>query len=102
MSRIVFPKDGLYPHCRGDFESSIRYLTRARINCGFSVPSSFPYRDYLYNLEKELIGYCSEIKRIESRLRRIDKNFDRLSDDLSVSASRIEIPKIKKRGRMIV
>ena len=102
MSRIVFPKDGIHPHCRDDLEECSRYLTKARVSCSFNIPSSFPYKNYLYNLDDKINEFRREIKSIDSKLKRIDNNFRILSDDLEISANKIDTPKLPKRNRMIV
>jgi hypothetical protein len=101
MTKMRYPKNGLLPRCRADLDSVERGLSRAVSNSTFDIPSGFAYRGYLNMLSSQLSDYLRENKSIGNKIRRTDRNFDALSEDLSNSAKKISVSRFKKRDRMI-
>ena len=102
MSKLVYPSNGVYPRCRGSITGCAEELSRAIANCDFTIPSGFSHIDYLYGLDNKLNNCLTEIKEIGSILKRTDKSFSSLSNNLTANASKISIQKMNKRDRMII
>ncbi len=101
MTKLVFPSNGIYPICKNSIQGCARDLFNAIENCNYTIPSGFPHENYLRGLSGELNGYRTEVKNIGAKLKRTDRNFDNLSDNLTTNASKITTTKITKRDRMI-
>lgn len=102
MTKLIYPVNGIYPNCRDDIQGCTKKLSKAVANCNFDIPSDFPYKNYLRNLDNKLNKCLAEIDSISSKLKRTDSSFNMLSDNLTADASRITPIKVAKRDRMIV
>ena len=101
MSKLVYPKEGVLPRCRGYIDSCVESISNARGNCSFDIPDGFPYRGYLESLGDRLDGYLNEANSIKGKIKATDQSFNNLSDHLVAAASKISPVKITKRERMI-
>lgn len=102
MSKLNYPPQGLHVYCRMDIENTLKNLSSAISKCHFDIPGDFSYRNYLWGLSGVLSGCRNGINSVNSEIIGVDKDFQDLSDNLSLRASRIESTRINHRDRMIV
>lgn len=102
MSKLVYPKDGIYNYCKSNLDSTTSSLSRAISNCNLDVPYGFVYKRYLNQLYDNLYKYYREINAINSKIKQIDNNYNALESDLVNEANKLVSEKIKKRDRMII
>ena len=102
MTKLVYPNDGIYNKCQANLEKCVSELLSAVNSITTYPPSEFSYRDYMVNLRNELRGYYRTMNYINRVLKRSDAIYQRASDYLESSASRMVAPEITDRDRMII
>lgn len=102
MTKLVYPSEGVYNKCQASLEKCVSELLSAVNSITTYPPSEFNYREYMVNLRNELRGYYRTMNYINRTLKRSDNVYERVSDYLETSASRMVAPEIKDRDRMII
>lgn len=101
MPKINYPSDGIYRHCRNLIELISNDLLKAKSTGLYNIPYEFVYRNYLMNLTSNLNKFHTEMNKIESKIQRVNKNYEQLTSDLVISTKKLETSRIKERDRMI-
>ena len=102
MTKLVYPNEGIYAKCQPSLEKCVSDLLTAVNSMRSSCPAEFQYRGYVMNRRNDLRGYYRTMNYINRVLKRSDSVYQRASDYLESSASRIVQPDIIERDRMIV
>ena len=101
MTKLVYPKSGIYIMVKNNIENCNNYLIKANSNCSFVVPSNFSYISYLRSLSSTINEFKKDLSEIDYILRDISNNYQNLEDSLLEYDSKFEVVKIKERDRMI-
>ena len=101
MTKLVYPKNGIFNECKDDINSVITNLSNAISNCSFDIPYDFSYRSYLNNLNDKLNIYYDDIKNIKDILKSSNDRFENLEVTLLNDIKKLDDIKIKERDRMI-
>ena len=101
MTKLSYPKDGIYRYCKHHAESCANNLSRAIDCCNFDMPNNFEHKGYLNGLSEKLQSYNTRIKNINSKLEKSNSNIKILSSDLLSSVNKMVSVKIVERDRMI-
>ena len=102
MTKLVYPSEGIYRGCQLSIEKCIGDLLSAVNSITTSCPSEFNYSNYMNNLRNDLRGYYKSMNNINNVLKRSDSVYERVSDYLESSASKMIQPEMSERDRMIV
>lgn len=104
MSKLVYPKNGIYSYCRVPIENVRNNILHALNSSDLDVPYDFCYSNYLNSLESTIRNYLNEIDIINSKLKNVNNSFNDLEDALvnDVIKNLSNDVKIKDRDRMIV
>ena len=100
--KLYYPENGL-KFCTSNNVTDLKTgLYQAKSSCDFDIPGDFRYAGYLRGLPNVINNFVREAERIESNIQSVNSNYERVSDNLLMKDSRIEISKIVERDRMIV
>lgn len=101
MTKLSYPKDGIYKYCKHYTNSCANNLSNAMNNCHFDIPNGFAYKGYLNGLGGKIRELYNRTNNLDSKLQSSNNNIDALSSDLLSSANKMTNIKIIERDRMI-
>ena len=101
MTKLSYPKDGIYKYCKHYANSCANNLSNAMNNCNFDIPNGFAYKSYLHGLGGRIRELYNRTNNLEAKLQRSNNNIEVLSSDLLSSAEKMVDIKINERDRMI-
>ncbi|MBR5662914.1 MAG: hypothetical protein IKX00_04655 [Bacilli bacterium] len=104
MTKFKYPADGLYLPNKSNLDlatNTISYLIRISNISSNSVPSSFPYRKYIFTLDDKYNALKKELDIIERLIKRDDTNMKELSEELVNQVKSLPKETINERERMI-
>ena len=102
MTKLKYPKNGLYSGVKANTDNSLSMLTKACNACDYSTPSSFKYKNYMNNLSTLLDGYKKEMNNIIAVIKKIDGKYDDLESDLYAKSKTLGNYKVEKRERLVI
>lgn len=102
MSKLVYPRDGIYNCCKSNLTLITEDLSNSINICNLDVPYDFIYKNYLDNLYDNLYKLYREINAISSKIEQIDNNYKILDSDMVSEINKLASDGIKKRDRMII
>ena len=102
MSKLVYPKEGLYNHSKVITDQVDEFLERAAGKSDFDVPEEFKYAGYLNGFGNMIQEFKNENHAIADEIRQVDKYYSDLSNELTNSVRALTIQKLTRRDRMIV
>lgn len=101
MTKLLYPKSGIYSSCKCHIDSCARNLSKAMNNCNFDIPNDFVYKNYLYNLGGKIREFYNQTNNLETKIHSSDNNLYNLSNDLLNDVKKMTDIKIIERDRMI-
>lgn len=102
MTKFRYPSEGLYNPNRNSLDNSKTKINAAITSSGFSVPSSFAYRNYCNNLKSLLNSMKEELDVIERLFKKNDNDYKVMSDDIHDYDKSMSLYEITERERMII
>ena len=92
--KLYYPENGL-KFCTSNNVTDLKTgLYQAKSSCDFDIPGDFRYVGYLRGLPNVINNFVREAERIESNIQSVNNNYEKVSDNLLMKDSRIEISKI--------
>lgn len=101
MTKIQYPTDGLAITATGSSQQAIDSLNSAIGQCDFDVPYDFPYRDWIYNLRRQLEECRNEIQGYDNKVKNTDTLVQNTTNETVSLISKLPAIEIEQRQRMI-